>query len=76
MALFGSIFVFDSGSIADPDIWWHLRNAEVLVRTHAVVTRDFYSFTAAGSRWIKKRGLGNCPTTLAGSGWESAEFTW
>ena len=57
MALFGSIFVFDSGSMADPDIWWHLRNAEVLVQTHSVVTHDFYSFTAAGSRWINEAWL-------------------
>jgi hypothetical protein len=61
MALFGSIFVFDSGSIADPDIWWHLRNAEVVVQTHAVVTHDFYSFTAAGSRWINEAWLGELP---------------
>jgi hypothetical protein len=61
MALFGSIFVFDSGSIADPDIWWHLRNAEVLVQMHAVVTQDFYSFTAAGSRWINEAWLGELP---------------
>jgi hypothetical protein len=60
-ALFGSIFVFDSGSVADPDIWWHLRNAEVLVQTHAVVTQDFYSFTAAGSRWINEAWLGELP---------------
>jgi hypothetical protein len=61
VALFGSIFVFDSGSIADPDIWWHLRNAEVVVQTHTVVTHDFYSFTAAGSRWINEAWLGELP---------------
>lgn len=61
MALFGSIFVFDSGSIADPDIWWHLRNAEVLVQTHAVVSHDFYSFTAAGSRWVNEAWLSELP---------------
>ena len=58
MALFASIFVFDSGSMADPDIWWHLRNAEVLVQTHSVVTRDVYSFTATGSRWMNEAWLG------------------
>ncbi len=57
MALGASIFVFDSGSIADPDIWWHLRNAQVFVQTHSVVHHDFYSFTAAGSRWINEAWL-------------------
>jgi hypothetical protein len=57
LVLAGSIFVFDSGSIADPDIWWHLRNAEVLVQSHSVVHHDFYSFTAAGSQWINEAWL-------------------
>jgi hypothetical protein len=61
LVLGASIFGFDSGSIADPDIWWHLRNAEVLVKTHAVVHQDFYSFTATGSRWINESWLGELP---------------
>ena len=61
VVLCGSIFVFDSGSIADPDIWWHLRNAEVWVQTHSVVHRDFYSFTATGSRWINEAWLSELP---------------
>jgi hypothetical protein len=56
-----SIFAFDSGSIADPDIWWHLRNAEVFVQTHSVVHHDFYSFSAAGSRWINEAWLSELP---------------
>jgi hypothetical protein len=65
---------FDSGSIADPDIWWHLRNAEVFVQTHSVVHQDFYSFTAAGSRWINEAWLSECPTTSRGNGWAFAAF--
>lgn len=61
MVLAGSIFVFDSGSIADPDIWWHLRNAQVVVQTHAVVHHDFYSFTARDSRWINEAWLSELP---------------
>ena len=60
-----TIFVFDSGSIADPDIWWHLRNAEVLVQTHSVVHQDLYSFSAAGSRWINEAWLGELPYYFA-----------
>jgi hypothetical protein len=67
LTLGASIFVFDSGSIADPDIWWHLRNAEVFVTTHSVVHQDFYSFTATGSRWINEAWLGEIPYYF---GWE------
>ncbi len=66
MGLGAAIFLLDSGSIADPDIWWHLRNAEVLVQTHSVVNHDFYSFTATGSRWINEAWLSELPYYL---GW-------
>ena len=65
MSLGASIFVFDSGSIADPDIWWHLRNAEIFVQTHSVVHHDVYSFTAAGARWINESWLGELPYYFA-----------
>ena len=65
LTLGASIFVFDSRSIADPDIWWHLRNAEVFVQTHSVVHHDFYSFTATGSRWINEAWLGELPYYFA-----------
>ncbi len=65
MALAASIFVFDSSSIADPDIWWHLRNAQVFVQTHSVVHHDFYSFTATGSRWINEAWLSELPYYFA-----------
>jgi hypothetical protein len=61
IVLGGSIFVFDSSSIADPDIWWHLRNAEVFVQSHSVVHHDIYSFTATGSRWINEAWLSELP---------------
>src|SRR5689334_13061395 len=65
LSLGASIFVFDSRSIADPDIWWHLRNAEVFVQTHSVVHQDFYSFTASGSRWMNEAWLGELPYYFA-----------
>lgn len=65
MTLGASIFVFDSNSIADPDIWWHLRNAQVFVQTHSVVHYDFYSFTATGSRWINEAWLSELPYYFA-----------
>jgi hypothetical protein len=65
LALGASIFVFDSRSMADPDIWWHLRNAEVFVQTHSVVRQDFYSFSAAGSRWMNEAWLSELPYYFA-----------
>jgi len=65
MTLCASIFVFDSSSIADPDIWWHLRNAQVFVQTHSVVYHDFYSFTATGSRWMNEAWLSELPYYFA-----------
>ena len=61
VALAACVFLFDSGSISDPDIWWHLRNAEELVQNHSVVHRDIYSFTAHGSRWINESWLSEVP---------------
>lgn len=67
LGLGAAIFLLDSGSIAEPDIWWHLRNAEVLVQSHSVVHQDFYSFTATGSRWINEAWLSELPYYL---GWQ------
>ena len=61
VALAASIFVLDSGSIADPDIWWHLRNAEMLVNHHPLVRQDIYSFTAQGARWLNEAWLAEIP---------------
>ncbi len=63
--LAGTVFVFDSGSIADPDIWWHLRNAELLVTTHSFVRHDLYSFTTSGSGWINEAWLSEIPYYFA-----------
>lgn len=41
----------------DPDIWWHLRNAQVLVSTHHFVRADLYSFTVPGQPWINTEWL-------------------
>lgn len=38
--------------IVEPDIWWHLRNAQIMVTTHSFPNFDQFSFTAAGSPWI------------------------
>ena len=66
-ALLTTVVIFANRSIADPDIWWHLRNAEELVRTHHVVAADAYSFTVRSAPWINHEWLGELPYYL---GWQ------
>ena len=48
----------------DPDIWWHLRNAEVLVFTHHFIRQDLYSFTTYQQPWINPEWLAELPYYL------------
>ena len=57
MILAGTVYVFANRSIADPDIWWHLRNAEYFVQHGSVVRHDMYSFTLAGVPWVNEAWL-------------------
>lgn len=43
--------------IADPDLWWHLKNAQYLWTTGHFPNFDSYSFTAAGSPWLNHEWL-------------------
>lgn len=40
----------------DLDLWWHLRNGQLVLES-GVPTTDVYSFTAAGTRWIMHEWL-------------------
>ncbi|MGB8886013.1 MAG: hypothetical protein WCC87_04775 [Candidatus Korobacteraceae bacterium] len=64
--LAGTVYYFASHSIADPDIWWHLRNAEYLVQHGSMIRSDMYSFTASGASWINHEWLAELPYYL---GW-------
>jgi hypothetical protein len=46
------IFKGTGGNVADPDIWWHLRNGQQMVLQHTFPRVDTYSFGAAGSAWL------------------------
>lgn len=50
-------FLFCGRSVADPDIWWHLKNAQILVQQHHWVRFDQYSYTIAGTPWINSEWL-------------------
>lgn len=41
----------------NPDIWFHLKTGDVISTTHSVPTRDIFSFTASGRRWITHEWL-------------------
>ena len=43
--------------VGDPDIWWHLRNAQFLVQQHHFPRQDMYSFTAAAKPWVNTEWL-------------------
>src|SRR5436305_1602133 len=41
----------------DPDLWWHLRNGQVVATTGLVPQGDIYSYTVPGARWIMQQWL-------------------
>lgn len=56
------------GGMADPDIWWHLRNAQYLFLQHQLPRHDTFSFTVAGHPWINHEWLAEIPYYL---GWRA-----
>jgi hypothetical protein len=49
----------------DPDIWWHMRNAQYLLQQHHFPRVDMYSFTVAGHPWINHEWLSEIPFYVA-----------
>ena len=62
-------FCLHRSVLADPDIWWHLRNAEYLVRQHAFLSQDIYTFTIHGRPWINPEWLSEVPYYWAWHWW-------
>lgn len=60
------VFTLAHGIVADPDIWWHLHNAEYLVQHHSLPRSDMYSFTVQGQPWMNHEWLAELPYYL---GW-------
>ena len=52
-------------NLPDPDIWWHLRNAQYLFANPQLPNLDTYSFTVAGQPWMNHEWLGEIPYYLA-----------
>jgi hypothetical protein len=58
-------FTMARRGFGDPDIWWHLRNAEYLLTQHQLPRQDYYSFTVAGAPWMNHEWLAEVPYYLA-----------
>jgi hypothetical protein len=62
---FASLDVQQGGPVMrDPDIWWHMRNAEMLLTTGQFPHQDVYSFTTFGQPWINPEWLSEIPYYL------------
>jgi hypothetical protein len=61
-------FLLARNGMNDPDIWWHLRNAEFLFQHHQLPRVDMYSWTVAGQPWINHEWLSEIPFYL---GWRA-----
>ena len=59
------LFISARGNIADPDLWWHLRNAEYLLEFHQLPRHDLYSFTVSGHPWVDTEWLSEIPFYLS-----------
>jgi hypothetical protein len=59
------VFLTERGRIPDPDLWWHMRNAEQLLTTGSLPRFDTYSFTVNGNPWINHEWLAEIPYYLA-----------
>src|SRR5579863_9159208 len=57
--LVGRVFYEARGFFVDPDVWWHIRIGQDILRTHHWPTTGPYSFTAPNMPWIAYEWLGD-----------------
>jgi hypothetical protein len=55
------VFILAHGKVADPDLWWHLHNADYLIQHHSLPRSDMYSFTVPGYPWMNHEWLAELP---------------
>jgi len=58
-------FLLARQGMNDPDIWWHLRNAEYLIQHQRMPDHDMYSFTVPANPWINHEWLSEIPYYFA-----------
>lgn len=59
------IFKYSIEGIAEPDIWWHMRDANYLWQFHSLPRLNTYTFAGAGSPWLNFQWLSEIPFLLA-----------
>jgi hypothetical protein len=59
------VYMAAGQGVWDPDIWWHLKNAEYLFQNHKLPDSDLFSFTLAGHPWLNHEWLAEVPYYLA-----------
>jgi hypothetical protein len=52
-----ALFSIITPTIADPDLWGHVRFGQDIIANGGLVRRDPYSYTAAGAAWINHEWL-------------------
>lgn len=57
--LTGAAYVWARLFTVDPDMWWHLKVGDAILRTHQWPTTDPYSFTVFGQKWLAYEWLGD-----------------
>lgn len=60
-----TVFAIARSGLNDPDIWWHLRNAEYLFTHLGWPRADMYSYTVYGRPWMNHEWLAEIPYYLA-----------
>jgi hypothetical protein len=69
--VFGAFLVFllchfaAHNGVSDPDIWWHLRNASLLVHSGHFIHTDTLTYTVAGKPWVNFEWLAELPYYFA-----------
>jgi hypothetical protein len=58
------VFLFSKRDFADPDLWWHMRNAQYLLTSGHLPVVDFYSYTAPGEKVMPFEWLSEIPYYL------------
>jgi hypothetical protein len=51
------LFALAARPVVDPDLWWHLKTGQLILRNHAVFHADPFSFTRAGAPWLNHEWL-------------------
>lgn len=57
--LIGGVAIMARTFYLDPDVWWHIKQGEIILSTHQVPTKDIFSITLAGRPWTAYEWLGD-----------------